>query len=110
MVQIYHNPRCSKSRQAVQILRDAGVTPEIILYQKTPLDAAGLAGLIARLDGPATALLRAREAAALVPPPVTEAEIIAALVANPSLMERPIVVSAKGAVIARPPERALEIL
>ena len=109
-VVLYHNARCSKSRAALSILRESGVAPEVVDYLKSPLDAAALLDLLSRLAVPAEALLRRGDTLAKDLPLTTDAEIIAAIAAHPKLMQRPVVVTNKGAVIARPPERVLEIL
>ena len=109
-VVIYHNARCSKSRMALSILRENGVAPAIVDYLKSPLDAAALVDLLSRLAVPAEALLRRGDPMAKELPLTTDAEIIAAIAAHPKLMQRPVVVTDRGAVIARPPERVLDIL
>ncbi len=112
-VTIYHNPRCSKSRQALQILRDNGVEPEVMEYLKTPPDAAVLQGLIDKLNIPAHDVLRTKEdeyTAAGLSPQSSDAQIIKAIEAHPILLERPIVVKGEKAVIGRPPEKIGELL
>lgn len=111
---IYHNPRCSNSRGALEILRAAGIDPEIIEYLDAPPDATTLTDLLARMEMPARALLREKEAAyaelGLADPKWSEAELIDAMVAHPVLINRPIVVTAKGVRLCRPPETLKEIL
>lgn len=107
---IYHNPRCSKSRQALEILRQRGLAPVVVEYLKTPLDAETL-----RLLGlPAREILRDNEdeyaALNLADPGKSEAELFAAIAQHPILLQRPIVISGKRAVVARPPERVKELL
>ena len=113
-VTIYHNPRCSKSRQTLQLLRDNGVEPEIVEYLKTPPDAKTLAGLIKALGIGARDLMRKKEAPykeqGLADPALDDARLIDAMVATPVLIERPIVVKGKKAAIGRPPESVLDIL
>jgi len=113
-VTIYHNPRCSKSRQTLQILQEGGVEPEVVEYLKTPPDAETLDRILKMLGISARELLRKGEQAykdeGLADPARTEAEIIDAMVRNPVLIERPIVVSGGRAVIGRPPERVRELL
>ena len=94
----------------MSILRESGVAPEVVDYLKSPLDAAALLDLLSRLAVPAKELLRRGDPLAKDLPLTTDAEIIAAIAAHPKLMQRPVVVTNKGAVIARPPERVLEIL
>lgn len=114
-VRIYHNPRCSKSRQALALLEERGIEPEIIEYLKTPPDAAHLRALLARLDMPARDLLRKKEPEykelGKAHEKISDREAIAAMVQTPKLMERPVVVvnDSRG-VIARPPEALLELL
>jgi len=110
----YHNPRCSKSRQALALLREHGVEPVIVPYLDVPLDAAALRELLGLLGLPARALLRTGEEAysalGLADPDLDEAALIAALAAHPRLLERPIFVHRQRAVIGRPPQRVLELL
>ena len=111
---IYHNPRCSKSRETLALLNDRGLEPEIVEYLKTPPDAATIADLVKRLGLVPRALLRKGEAAyeelGLADPQKSDAEIIAAMAAHPVLIERPIVVHGKRAALGRPPENVLAIL
>lgn len=113
-VTLYHNPRCSKSRAALDLLREHGVEPTVVDYLNDPPDAATLRGLVARLGVPPRALLRTGEdayrAAGLDAPDLDDDTVIAAMVAHPILIERPIAVSGERAVIGRPPERVLELL
>lgn len=111
---IYHNPRCSNSRGALDILREAGVELNVIEYLDTPPDAATLQRLLAEMKMPARALLREKEAAyaelGLADAKWSKAELIACMVAHPVLINRPIVVTAKGVRLCRPPEIVREIL
>lgn len=112
-VTIYHNPRCSKSRQALELIREEDQEPEIIEYLKTPPDAATLKALLAKLGLTAREVLRKGEAVYKdlgLGGDKSEDELIAAIVANPILLERPIVVVGNKAIIGRPPEKVLEIL
>jgi arsenate reductase len=112
-VTIYHNPRCSKSRQTLELIREQDQEPEIVEYLKTPPDAATLRELLAKLGLSARDVLRKGEAVYKelgLAGGKTEDELIAAIVANPILLERPIVVAGGKAVIGRPPEKVLEIL
>lgn len=113
-VTIYHNPRCSKSRQTLQLLRDRGVEPQIVQYLDTPPDAATLDGILAGLGMEPRDLMRRKEApyAALnlKDEALDRAVLITAMVANPILIERPIVVSGGKVALGRPPESVLEIL
>lgn len=111
---IYHNPRCGTSRKVLQALREAGIEPRVVAYLETPPDRATLRALLAAMDMPARALLRTKEAPyrelGLADPARTEAELIAAMVEHPILIERPIVVTGKGTRLCRPAERLQEIL
>jgi len=111
---LYHNPRCSKSRGALQLLEDRGLTPSVVHYLETPLDAAQLERLLGKLGITARQLLRTGEeqyaTLNLADPSLTEAQLIAAMAAHPKLMERPILEVGDKAVIGRPPEKILEIL
>ncbi|MEI6085495.1 MAG: arsenate reductase (glutaredoxin) [Verrucomicrobiota bacterium] len=104
---IYHNPRCSKSRQTLEILRQHGIEPVVIEYLKTPPDAKTL-----RSFGlPAREIIRDNEDeyATLQLTEKTDAELFDAIVKNPILLQRPIVICGKRAVVARPPERVNEL-
>ncbi len=111
---IYHNPRCSKSRAALALLRDRGVEPEVVEYLKTPLDAEALRDLLGLLGMAARELVRSGEEPyrdlRLSAPGVTEDELIAAVAAHPILMQRPVVRRGERAVVGRPPERVVELL
>lgn len=114
-VQIYHNPRCSKSRETLALLTRQGITPEVILYLETPPDVATLKTLLLQLGfTSARQLMRTKEAeykaAGLEDVTLTEEQLLAALVAEPKLIERPIVTNGGKARIGRPPEQVLEIL
>jgi arsenate reductase len=111
-VTIYHNPRCNTSRKTLALLREKGVEPDIIEYLKTPYTEPQLKHLLSQLKMPASALLRKKEAVAagIDPKNLPEEELIAAMVENPILVERPIVVSGGKAALGRPPEAALSVL
>ena len=113
-VTIYHNPRCSKSRQTLALLQEKGVDPTIVQYLDTPPDAATLKDLLGKLDLAPRDLMRRKEAAykenGLDDPALDEDALIAAMVANPILIERPIVVNGAKAALGRPPEQVLDIL
>ncbi|MBV8934594.1 MAG: arsenate reductase (glutaredoxin) [Alphaproteobacteria bacterium] len=111
-VTIYHNPRCNTSRRTLALLREKGVEPEIIEYLKTPYTASKLKQLLSQLKIPASALVRKKEAAAagIDPENSTEEELIAAMVEDPILVERPIVVMGSKAALGRPPEKVLAVL
>jgi len=111
---LYHNPRCSKSRGALELLEARGLTPTIIRYLETPPDAAQLRDLLGKLGIGARELLRTGEeeykALNLADTGLSDAQLIAAMAAHPKLIERPILVVGDKAVIGRPPESVLEIL
>lgn len=110
---IYHNPRCSKSRQTLALLQENGVQPEVVLYLETAPDASELRKLLTKLDIKAAELVRRGEAEyrqAGLGKDSSEAELVAAMAAYPKLIERPIVVHGKRAVLGRPPENVLELL
>jgi arsenate reductase (glutaredoxin) len=113
-LRIYHNPRCSKSRAALALLRERGLEPEIVEYLKTPPDEATLKAVLDQLGIRPRDLLRTGEAEyrelGLDDPAVSDARLLRAMVEHPKLMERPIVLHAGKARVGRPPERVLEIL
>jgi arsenate reductase (glutaredoxin) len=110
-VTIYHNPHCSKSCATLQLLRDRGFDPAIVRYLDTPPDEEGLRRILRLLGKSARDVIRDKEYAALnLPETQDEAELIRRMVRHPAIIERPIVVSARGARIGRPPESVLEIL
>ena len=113
-VTIYHNPKCSKSRQTLELLRERGIEPRIVEYLKTPPSAPELDAIVEKLGIEPRALLRTREdayrQAGLDDPSLTRSQLIAAMVEHPSVIERPIVVRGARAAIGRPPEKVLEIL
>jgi arsenate reductase (glutaredoxin) len=113
-VTIYHNPKCSTSRNALAQLRDKGIEPTIVEYLKTPPDRATLEGLIRAVGGGAAAILRKKEklysVLGLDAPGVDDGAIIDAVLAHPVLIERPLVVTPKGARVCRPLEKLAEIL
>jgi arsenate reductase len=111
---LYHNPRCSSSRAALKLLEDRGQSPEILLYLETPPTASQLKELLAKLGIGARALMRTKEPIykelGLNDASHGDAALIRAMAENPILIERPILVAGKRAVIGRPPERVLELL
>jgi arsenate reductase (glutaredoxin) len=113
-VTIYHNPRCSKSRQTLALLEEKGVRPKIVEYLKTPPSAAELKRILKKIGLTARDIVRQGEPAyaelGLKGKDLDEDALIALMVENPILIERPIVVSGDKAAIGRPPEAVLEIL
>jgi arsenate reductase (glutaredoxin) len=109
---LYHNPRCGKSRQTLELLRSRGIEPIIVEYLKTPPDAGELRRILDLLGLTPRELLRKREAAeaGLDDPGLSDDALIAGMVANPITIERPILVAADRAVIGRPPEAVLTLL
>jgi len=113
-VTIYHNPRCSKSRQTLALLNERGLDVEIVEYLKTPPDVATLGKLLDGLGLEPRDLMRKKEAPykdlGLDDPGLDRAALIAAMAENPILIERPIVVAGGRVALGRPPEAVLEIL
>ncbi|MEC9345845.1 MAG: arsenate reductase (glutaredoxin) [Pseudomonadota bacterium] len=113
-VTIYHNPRCSKSRQTLALLQDRGIEPTVIEYLRTPPTAAEISGLLDKLGIGARDLVRSKEPefreAGLADPSVDDTRLIQAMAEMPKLIERPIVVAGERAALGRPPEAVLDIL
>jgi arsenate reductase len=109
-VTIFHNPRCSKSRAALELIRERGIAPEVVLYLQTGWTKARLKGLLKRLGLKPRDILRAGEAEAADLESASDADTLAAMVAHPILVERPIVETPLGVVVARPVERLFEVL
>jgi arsenate reductase (glutaredoxin) len=110
-VTIYHNPRCSKSRETLLLLEHHGVIPNIVLYMDTPPKVSELRKLLSKLGLEAADLLRAKEGRELgLDRDTPAAELRKAMAHNPRLIERPIVVCGDRAVLGRPPERVLALL
>ncbi len=114
MITLYHNPRCSKSRAALALLEAEGQTLRIVRYLDTPPDVATLKKLLTTLGISARELLRSKEPEyaelGLDDSSLSEARLLAVMVAHPRLIERPIAVAGTRAVIGRPPEKVLELL
>ncbi|MGE8121556.1 arsenate reductase (glutaredoxin) [Pseudomonas fulva] len=110
----YHNPRCSKSRGALDLLEARGLAPTVVRYLETPPDVATLKALLDKLGMPPRQLLRTGEddyaQLNLADPTLSDAQLIDAMATHPKLIERPILVAGDKAVIGRPPEKILEIL
>ncbi|XOV87452.1 MAG: arsenate reductase (glutaredoxin) [Pseudomonadota bacterium] len=113
-VTIYHNPACSKSRQSLALIQEQGITPEVIRYLEQPPSAQTLKRLLQMLGMSPRALLRkgedAYKARGLADDSLTDEAIVEAMVAEPKLIERPIVVRGDRAVLGRPPENVLDLL
>lgn len=113
-VTIYHNPRCSKSRQTLALLEGKGIKPEIVEYLVTPPDRAQLSSILSLLNLKARDIMRKKEAVykekGLDDDALSEGQLIDAMIENPILIERPIVLANGRAAIGRPPENVLDIL
>lgn len=113
-VKIFHNPRCTKSRQTLQLLKDKGIEPEVVEYLKTPPSATELAEILEKLGMEPRALMRKQEAEykanGLDNVTLDKQALIKGMVANPILIERPIVLANGKAAVGRPPENVLNIL
>jgi len=112
-ITIYHNPRCSKSRQALALLTENAIEPIVVEYLKTPYTKEQLRTLCKKLNVRAQDLIRKNEAVykeRFADSELSEEEWIDAMITHPILVERPIIESADAAVVGRPPERAMEIL
>lgn len=113
-VTIYHNPRCSKSRETLALLESKGEKPKVVEYLKDTPDAKTLDEILKKLDMEPRALMRRKEAPykelGLDDPGLSRQALIAAMVEHPVLIERPIVLKGKKAALGRPPEKVLEIL
>ena len=113
-VTIYHNPRCTKSRQTLELLRRQGLEPNIIEYLKNPPGKSELTGILTLLGLGPRELMRKKEDAynanGLDAPDKTDEDLVAAMIEHPVLIERPIVLANGKAAIGRPPENVLEII
>ena len=112
-VRIYHNPRCSKSRATLALLEENGHAPEVVEYLKTPPTAAELKGVLEKLRMKPRDLMRKKEepykTLGLDDESLSDDQLVKAMVENPVLIERPIVVTDHGAKIGRPPEDVLDL-
>ena len=113
-VTIYHNPACTTSRKVLGMIRESGIEPNIVEYLKTPPSRAEIKDMVRRMGVPLRTILRRRntpfDELGLGNPAVSDDAILDAIEAHPVLIERPIVVTPKGARLCRPPETVLEIL
>ncbi|MBY6105435.1 arsenate reductase (glutaredoxin) [Ferrimonas balearica] len=109
---IWHNPRCSKSRQTLALLEEQGLTPDVVKYLETPPSAEQLHDVLAKLGLSPRQLMRTKEAEykAQNLADADDAALIAAMVTTPKLIERPVVIHGDKAALGRPPEAVLEIL
>ena len=113
-VTIWHNPKCSTSRKVLESIRNKGIEPNIVAYLETPPSAAEIKAVLAKAKMSARDLLRKKEPAyrarGLDDETLSEAAIIRAMTEVPVLIERPVVIAGRRAVLARPPERVLEVI
>ena len=112
-MKIYHNPRCSKSRQTLALLQENGVEPDVILYMDNIMTADELRNLLVKLGLSPMQLVRKGEAVwkeKYKGKELSDDQIIEAMIANPKLIERPIVVKDQLAVLGRPPENIIELI
>lgn len=113
-ITIYHNPKCSASRNTLALIRDSGAEPRIVQYLETPPSRAELEALIAAMGVPVRDVMRAKEAIyqelQLDNPALSDAQLIDALLAHPVLLNRPIVVTPRGVRLCRPADAVLDLL
>jgi arsenate reductase len=113
-ITLYHNPRCGTSRNALALLRERGVQPRVIEYLQTPPSRAELKANARATGEPLRALVRAKEALytelGLDNPALSDEQLLDAMLAHPILINRPIVVTPRGARLCRPAERVLELV
>ncbi len=111
-VTIYHNPRCSKSRQTLAILEEKDIEANVVEYLTSPPDAAQLTSILSKLGMKASDIVRKKEAkeAGIDLSSISDQDLIAKMVAHPIIIERPIVVAGDKAVMGRPPENVLTII
>ena len=113
-VTIWHNPRCATSRRVLEIIRNKGIEPHVVEYLKTPPSAKEIKAVLAKLKLGARDLLRRKEPAyatqKLDDEKLSDAALIRAMTEHPVLIERPVVLAGRRAVLARPPERVFEVI
>jgi arsenate reductase len=113
-VTIWHNPRCSTSRRVLEMIRNKGIEPHVVEYLKTPPSAKEIKAVLAKLKIGARDLLRKKEPdyrkLGLDDEKTSDAAAIRAMTDNPVLIERPVVLAGRRAVLARPPERVFEVI
>jgi arsenate reductase len=112
-MKLYHNPRCGKSREALKLLHEKGIEPEIVEYLKNKPTHAELEDILQKLGIKAEDLLRKNEKVfkeLYKGKELTNSEWIEAMIAEPKLIERPILINGDSATVGRPPERVLDIL
>ncbi|AMW34463.1 arsenate reductase (glutaredoxin) [Haematospirillum jordaniae] len=108
---IWHNPHCSKSRQALSLLQSKGVEPDVVLYLQTPPTPDVLKSVLSKLGMRAVELVRQKEAREEGMPleALSDNELIAFMCAHPRVIERPVVIHKERACVGRPPEKVLEL-
>ena len=112
-VTIYHNPRCTKSRQAMDVAAELGVDVDVVRYLESPPDAATLRSIIAKLEDPPADLVRRdgwKDLGVTAADVATTDGVVEVLVRHPQLLQRPLLVTADTAIIGRPTERARDLL
>lgn len=113
-VTIWHNPKCSTSRRVLETIRDKGIEPHIVPYLETPPSAKEIKAVLAKAKISARDLLRKKEPAyraqGLDDERLSEAALVRAMIENPVLIERPVVIAGRRAILARPPERVFEVI
>ena len=113
-VTIYHNPRCSKSRQTLELIQQNGISPKIVDYLNSEITADEVKNLLALLNTDIRTILRSSESVYktlnLDDSSLSDNDLIQAIIANPILLQRPIVINPPKAVIGRPPENVMDIL
>jgi len=111
---LWHNPRCSKSREALALLRDRGIEPQVLDYLAHPPHCAEIERVAAALGAPVKTMMRTHEpeyaALGLDEPGVSDAALFAAMAGHPRLIQRPLLIHGERAVVGRPPARVLELL
>ncbi|MCB2116383.1 MAG: arsenate reductase (glutaredoxin) [Rhodobacteraceae bacterium] len=112
MTTIWHNPRCSKSRETLALLEEKGITPTVRLYLQDPPTEAEIRAALDALGQPAVALVRTQDTAftdLTLPKDADDATLIAAMAAHPAILERPLVLHGSKAALGRPPEAVLKL-
>lgn len=110
MIKIYHNPRCTKSRQTLELLQSKGIEPQVILYLEQGLTKTEIKEILSKLELSVRDIIRKNEEEFKDIKNLSDEELIAAIVKTPKLLERPIAINGSKATIGRPPENVLGIL
>lgn len=109
-IKIYHNPRCTKSRQTLELLHSKGIEPQVILYLETPPTKSEIKEILTKLKLSVQEIIRKNEEEFKAVKNLSDEELITAITKTPKLLERPIVINGSKAAIGRPPENVLKIL